>query len=399
MPMSTTTTLQNRLLALSRDDEQYATEFIDLLLSGARQARASDLHLHPTPSGLEVRWRIDGVLSPLGVFPFGGRTDPISRLKVIAGLLTYKQELPQEGRLRDCEPGVEMRVSTFPSLHGERAVVRIVADTVQPWEVADLGFPDDVCKALGTVLHSTSGALLMTGPTGSGKTTTAYACLREIVTQTGSQRSISTLEDPIESALDGVAQSQVHPAAGFTMAVGLRSLLRQDPEVILVGEIRDRETANVALQAALTGQLVLTTFHASSACGALSRLADMGIEDYVLRSGIVAITNQRLLRQLCECAVASEDEKNRLGFAVDRVFVPVGCERCQQTGYRGRFALAELLLPARAFRAADWSIMETGPLQKAAQSSGMITLGDRASQAVTAGRTSPAEVCRVLGMA
>ena len=266
--MPAVTTLHDSLLALNIDDDQYATDFIDLLLSGARQARASDLHLHPAASGLEVRWRIDGVLNPLGVFPSGCRTDPISRLKVMAGLLTYQQDLPQEGRVRHCEPGVEMRVSTFPSLHGERAVVRIVADTPQPWLISDLGFPDEVSSALSYVLQSTSGALLITGPTGSGKTTTAYAGLREIVAQSRSQRSISTLEDPIESALDEVAQSQLNPAAGFTMPVGLRSLLRQDPEVILVGEIRDRETATVALQAALTGQLVITTFHASSACGA-----------------------------------------------------------------------------------------------------------------------------------
>ena len=195
-----------------------------------------------------------------------------------------------------------MRVSTFPTLHGERAVVRLFAAEDRYLYLADLGLPAEIETALHRHVHETSGAILLTGPAGSGKTTTAYACLREIVRSSQGRRSIVTLEDPIEMALPGVSQSQVQPAAGFTLATGLRSLMRQDPEVILVGEIRDAETVQTVFQAALTGHLVISTFHAGSAAGAISRLLDMGIEPYLLTSGLRAVLHQRLVRRLCECA-------------------------------------------------------------------------------------------------
>jgi len=299
----------------------YATQFVEALLSAARDSGASDVHVHPTPQGLLVKWRIDGVLQPVGEFSRGKAADVVARLKVLAELLTYRSDVPQEGRIRRSGDGaterqrdgekandqrgdnsVEMRVSTFPTLHGERAVVRLFASQERFLYLADLGLPEEIESSLARLLNETSGAMLLTGPAGSGKTTTAYACLREVVRSSHGQRSVVTLEDPIEMALSGASQSQVQPSAGFTLATGLRSLMRQDPEVILVGEIRDTETVEAVFQAALTGHLVISTFHAGSAAGAISRLLDMGIEPYLLTSGLRAVLHQRLLRRLCECA-------------------------------------------------------------------------------------------------
>ena len=210
-----------------------------------------------------------------------------------------------------------MRLSTFPTLYGEKAVVRLFAGAGRFLRLDDLGLPDEVREALGALLAETSGAIVLSGPAGSGKTTTIYACLRELVAATAGRRSLATLEDPIEVAVPGVTQSQVNLAAGFTLETGLRSLLRQDPEVIVVGEIRDRPTAETAFQASLTGHLVLTTFHAGSAAGALGRLADMGIEPYLLRSGVLAVVSQRLLRRLCpDCRRETSDPAARLGLPV-----------------------------------------------------------------------------------
>ncbi|HEX8200910.1 MAG TPA: ATPase, T2SS/T4P/T4SS family, partial [Isosphaeraceae bacterium] len=253
---------------------------------------------------------------------------------------------------------------------------------------------------LGRLLGETSGAILLAGPAGSGKTTTLYACLRELVAATGGTRSLAALEDPIEVAVPGVAQSQINPAVGFDLQTGLRSLLRQDPEVIAVGEIRDRATAEVAFQAALTGHLVLSTFHAGGAAGVIGRLSDMGIEPYMLRSGVRAIVGQRLVRSLCACAREADDPGQRLGLPVTRARVAVGCAACRGTGYRGRTVLAELLVPeATELGRAILSRLDVARLEGLAVEAGMVTLRRRACHAVDAGLTSPAEVRRVLGFA
>jgi len=393
--------LARQLAALDSAATDYATRFADLLLAAARAAGTSDVHLTPTAAGCELAWRIDGLLLPLGTFAAGSATSVVARLKVLAGLLTYRTDVPQEGRLAAGVDGIEIRVSTFPTLYGERAVLRLFAADRRLARLADLGLPDDVAQRLGRLLGETSGAILITGPAGSGKTTTAYACLREIIAaegRPGGGRSIVSLEDPVEVALPGAAQSQVNEGAGLTLATGLRSLLRQDPEVIFVGEIRDRATAEITLQAALTGQLVLTTFHATSAAGAISRLADMGLEPYVLRSGVLAIVGQRLVRRLCSCARPERDEAERLGLEVTRSWHSAGCERCRGTGYSGRLVLAELLVPqggplGRAILARG----DAEELEQLAIAAGMITRWQRACAAVEAGQTSPAEVRRVLG--
>jgi type II secretory ATPase GspE/PulE/Tfp pilus assembly ATPase PilB-like protein len=395
--------LESKLRQLRPADTSYASEFVDAVLAGAQQSSASDVHLQPTPQGLEVRWRLDGVLQTVGTFPRGQATDVVSRLKVLAELLTYRSDVPQEGRIRQRLGEVEVRVSTFPTLHGERAVVRMFAAHGQLLYVEELGLPEDATAGLQKLLCETSGAVLVCGPAGSGKTTTAYACLRELVRRSSGTKSLVSLEDPIEVAVEGVAQSQVQPSAGFDLATGLRSLMRQDPEVVLVGEIRDRPTAEVVFQAALTGHLVLTTFHSGSASGAISRLADMGIEPYLLRSGILGILAQRLVRRLCICGrnadrEQSAGEQSAGGLPVAASRVAAGCPECHQTGYRGRAVLAELLLsqPTELGRAI-LSRSDAPQLEQLAIRSGMVTLWQRALAAVESGVTTPEEIRRVFG--
>jgi type II secretory ATPase GspE/PulE/Tfp pilus assembly ATPase PilB-like protein len=416
----TAAALAQELTSLDAAQVTYATQFAERLLAAAARAGASDVHLHPTPAGLEVRWRLDGVLQSVGNFPRGQATDVVARLKVLAGLLTYRTDVPQEGRvgvgqvsnspkpeqgkLETC-PTVEMRVSTFPTLHGERAVVRLFASQQQYLYPEELGLPAELHAALLVELAETSGALLVTGPAGCGKTTTVYACLRHLVRQSGGSKSIVSLEDPIEVAVDGVSQSQVNAAAGFDLAAGLRSLMRQDPEVILVGEVRDRETAMTVFQAALTGHLVLSTFHAGSCATAISRLADMGIEPYLLRSGLAGVISQRLVRRLCpQCGpraprgTASVDDGSRLGLAVRQWRVHGGCQSCAETGYFGRMVLAEMLPPLeRELGAAVLARVDARELARLAQASGMVRLLARGIVAVEAGATDPAEIRRVLG--
>ena len=390
--------VNERLRQLDVRRPEYATQFVDLLLDAACQIHASDVHVQPTQSGLDVRWRLDGVLQTVGNFPRGEAADVVSRLKVLAELLPYRPDAPQEGRIRDRRGSVEIRVSTFPTLHGERAVVRLFAAEGRFLYLDELGLPADITPRLQALLAETSGAVLITGPAGSGKTTTAYACLRELVRQSAGGKSIVSLEDPIESAVDGVAQSRVNPAAGFSLAAGLRSLMRQDPEAIMVGEIRDQETAEAAFQASLTGHLVVTTFHAGSAAGAISRLSDMGIEPYLLRSGILGMLCQRLVRRLCDCRQPVVDSQGKLNLNVAQAWESAGCTACLGSGYCGRLILAELLLsePTELGRAI-LSKSDAPQLERLAVESGMITIRARALAAIESGQTSPSEVRRVLG--
>ncbi|WP_435006683.1 GspE/PulE family protein [Tundrisphaera lichenicola] len=389
---------QKRLAGIKMDDPKAAVDLVSCLLAEARISNASDIHLQPTLGGLEVRFRIDGILVEATRLPRVLAPNVIARLKVLAELLTYRTDVPQEGRIREVESGREVRVSTFPTLHGEKAVIRLFAASGQFLRLNDLGLPPDVRDKLTHALAETSGAILLTGPAGSGKTTTIYACLRELVESSAGSRSLVTLEDPVEVAVDGVTQSQVDIQAGFDLATGLRSLLRQDPEVIVVGEIRDRPTAEVAFQASMTGHLVLSTFHAGSSSGAVARLADMGIEPYLIRSGLLAVVSQRLVRKLCECAREESEYRGFLGLSVSKAWVAVGCESCRGTGYRGRMLLAELLEPERLglgpaiLARADLRVFERQAIRN-----GMLGRWHRAIQAIEAGLTSPAEVRRVLG--
>ena len=387
-----------KLDRLDAKSARYVVEIVDLIVAEARRVGASDVHLQPTGDGLEMRRRVDGVLQTVGNLPAALAPNVVARLKVMAELLTYKADVPQEGRVRGTVGEGDLRVSTFPTLHGEKAVIRLFAGTGRLLRLDDLGLPTEVRETLGKLLDETSGAVVLSGPAGSGKTTTIYACLRELVATTGGRRSLATLEDPIEGAVAGVSQSQVNISAGFDLQTGLRSLLRQDPEVIVVGEIRDRSTAEIAFQASLTGHLVLTTFHAGSAAGAVGRLADMGIEPYLLRSGILAVVSQRLVRTLCRCATATDDPRGRLGLSVESYHIPVGCEACRGVGYLGRMVLAELLEPEPlGIGNAILDRSDVRRLEALALGAGMVGRWERARRAVVEGRTSPAEVRRVLG--
>ncbi len=371
---------------LGRGDEIVAEQVPDVvsqLLEEARDHDASDLHFLPTETAIEISWRIDGVLQLKGTLPRRLAANIVARLKVLAELLTYRTDIPQEGRIRSGDESLEMRVSTFPTLFGEKAVVRLLIGPGRFGRVADLGLPDDVTATLGQLLRCRSGVILVTGPAGSGKTTTLYTCLRELAAIAESPLSMVSLEDPVESVVAGVAQSQVNPAAGFDYATGLRSLMRQDPEVIMVGEIRDRETAKTVLQASLTGHLVLTTFHAGSAAEAIGRLAEMGLEPHLLRSGLLAIICQRLLRRLCSSACSGT----------------AGCKACRGSGYDGRGLVAELFdLSPTAVSTAILESRDATQLQAAAVNAGMIDLSRRAADAVESGWTSAEEVIRVLGL-
>ncbi|MDG1895176.1 MAG: GspE/PulE family protein [Fuerstiella sp.] len=399
--------------SLEDSDAEYAPQLVDLLLSKARKFRASDVHLVPEQNGLKMQWRIDGVLHH--VTSFAGDVCPriVARLKVMAGLLTYRTDVPQEGRIASSGSNAEqmageVRVTTFPTLFGEKAAVRLFADSDHYQRLNELGLPDDIENAMGHLLQATSGVILLTGPSGSGKTTTVYACLRELVRLHGDGKGLMSLEDPIEVVVPGVTQSQVRPHVGFDLATGIKSMMRQDPDVIMIGEIRDPETAECAFQAALTGHLVLTTFHAGSAVEAVTRLLDMGIEPYLLSSTLRAVVCQRLLRKTCpECydQTASRitpegipNPKKSADNFPDDGSLAIRCRTCGDIRYHGRFVTAELLDPNRTeISQALLERVDANRLESIAKECGTVTLHHRAGEAVQKGQTYPEEVFRVLG--
>ena len=392
---------QGRLRSLSPAAASYATQAVDILLEFAHAVGTSDMHLQPTREGLDVKFRSDGVLEPVGVIAPGDTSSVTARLKVLADLLTYKNDIPQEGRIEKPRHGREIRVSTFPTMHGERAVLRFFGHDREFTTLEKLGNPPQVTARIRAALVETSGAMLISGPAGSGKSTTLYACLRHLVTSTNGARSIVSIEDPIEVPVEGVAQSQVDLAAGFDLKTGLRSLMRQDPEVIMVGEIRDRDTAEFAIQASLTGQLLLATFHSDTATSAITRLIEMGIEPFLVRSGLITVITQRLLRTLCgHCSRESSDPDELCGIEVDRARVPAGCDRCHGTGYHGRVMISEFLdARSDAIGKAILRKADSRELYRIAIDNGMSPLFMQARSLIREGRTSPAEVWRVLGTA
>lgn len=351
---------------------------VDDLLAIATTARASDLHLVPRRNGLEITWRRDGVLEHLGSWPAELAPNVLSRLKVLAELLTYRTDLPQEGRLRTSPTAIEMRLSTFPTIYGEKGVVRFFMSSGRYESLEQLGLPADIHEQLRQELAETSGCVIFTGPAGSGKTTTAYACLREIQRLFHGGKSLVSLEDPVETELPGVSQTQVLRPAEFTYAMGLRSLMRQDPDVVFVGEIRDHDTAEMVFQASLTGHLVLSTLHAGSAAQGVTRLRDLGVPPYLLKSGLRAVLCQRLLRRRCGCEA--------------------GCDKCWHSGFHGRLLISELfradMLPESV---QELEGLPVTALAQRARDAGMKELASAAHFAIEQGHTTLAEVWRVLG--
>jgi type IV pilus assembly protein PilB len=323
---------------------------VDSLLSQAVTGRASDIHLEQTEHYLRVRFRVDGVLIDQSPFGLSMSEQIIARLKVMASLDSAERRRPQDGKfLMHCdEKQVDMRVSTFPSLFGEKMVIRILDRTMNMIELEHIGFSEEMLAQCKQLLSQESGFILVTGPTGSGKTTTLYAAL-SFLNQPA--KNIVTLEDPIEYALENVTQAQINQAIGFTFACGIRSVLRQDPDILMVGEIRDTETARTAIQAALTGHLVLSTIHTNDAPSVIIRLIDMGIEPFLISASLTGIISQRLLRMLCkQCCyqdIVRAPERcltEKYQQTLQSVFRPKGCDRCNNTGYFGRTAVFELLV-------------------------------------------------------
>lgn len=309
MPSSSFTRLMNPLTPnwlqdLNPKSDDYAAKILDRLLKAASENGASDLHLDSLANGLIVRMRAKGALTPIANIPYGQNSQVIARIKSLAGLLTYRTDIPQEGRI-GLASGADARVGTLPTLHGERLVIRFSISQSQHWKLEDLGLPADVLSRLEESLDAPSGVVLICGPAGSGKTTTAYAGLQRLSQADADlRRCLVSLEDPIEQVIDGISQSQIQPNVGYDWAAGLKAILRQDPEVMLIGEVRDAETAQVVFQAAATGQLVVSTMHARSVGDAVARLIAMEVPKHQILSSLLFLSAQRLVRSI---AAASQD--------------------------------------------------------------------------------------------
>jgi type II secretory ATPase GspE/PulE/Tfp pilus assembly ATPase PilB-like protein len=371
---------------------------VNLIIEYAIKEGASDIHIEPREQLVQVRYRIDGVLREANTLPKNLLLALVSRIKIMSSLKIDEHRQPQDGRFKIHSPSgtVALRVSTLPTMDGEKVVMRLLDESAKALTLDDLGFNATALERMDRAMHQPHGMILVTGPTGAGKSTTLYSVLSAL---NSPEVNISTVEDPVEYRMHGVNQTQVNPKAGMTFASGLRALLRQDPNIIMVGEIRDRETAQVAFQAALTGHLVFSTFHAATAAGAISRLSDMGIEPYVLRSGLRAIVSQRLVRRLCACAKNSNQPQDLLGLPLSQAHLAAACDRCLHSGYRGRMVLAELLSleDSDELGQAILQRADAGHLQRLAEADGMTPLWTRACQAVEQGGTSPQEIRRVFG--
>ncbi|MGH7109799.1 MAG: GspE/PulE family protein [Stellaceae bacterium] len=378
---------------------------VNQLIARAVETHASDIHLEPFPDRLRVRYRYDGVLHEVEPPPPRLTAAVISRLKIMSRLDIAERRLPQDGRIMLTVRGheIDFRVSTVPSLHGETVVLRVLDRTAVEFDFEKLGLPADIRPGIERALELPNGMMLVTGPTGSGKTTTLYTGLLKLNT---AARKIVTVEDPIEYQLDGINQIQVKPQIGLNFASLLRSILRQDPDVIMIGEIRDLETAEIAVQAALTGHLVLSTLHTNSAAATVTRLRDMGLEDYLLAATLKAVLAQRLVRRLCpECKeVAPAPPALVERFALDRLarerpillHHAVGCPGCRGTGYRGRRAIAELLVPGRGIDRLLFERADEVAIEQAAIADGMRPIFDSGLLAVLDGDTTIEEVVRCI---
>jgi general secretion pathway protein E len=375
------------------------------LLEKAMELRASDIHIEPFRNGLVVRMRVDGLLRAVAA-PTGAPPQAlISRIKILSGLNIAERRLPQDGaaRLRVARSEIDIRVATMPTQHGESAVVRLLPRDRGLLELPRLGLSDKDEGRMKRLLSLPHGMIIITGPTGSGKTTT-LATMLSILNQ--STRKILTIEDPVEYELNGVNQSQVKPSIGLTFATALRAFVRQDPDVIMVGEIRDAETANIAIHAALTGHLVLTTLHTETAAAALPRLLDLGVEGFLLKSTLRATIAQRLVRVLCDrCKTKKKLGANDIGedprFAAlgfkpgDTVYEPHGCDRCGGTGYRGRNGIFEIIEMTGSVRDLITEHTDSEVIHRAAVKAGMMTMVEDAIAKCRTGVTSAAEVLRV----
>jgi general secretion pathway protein E len=389
---------------LDASDEAPIIRLVNSLLFQAVKDRASDIHIEPFERVLTVRFRIDGILYDVISPPKRFQPVIISRVKVMAGLDIAEKRLPQDGRIRTKVAGkdIDVRVSVIPTAHGERVVLRLLDRASTLLGLEELGLSARNVTMVDRLIHQSHGIVLVTGPTGSGKTTTLYAALSTI---NSTERNIITIEDPIEYQLQGVGQMQVSPKIDLTFANGLRSILRQDPDVIMVGEIRDSETAEIAIQAALTGHLVFSTLHTNDSASAVTRLVEMGTEPFLVSSSVLAVMAQRLLRRVCdqcrrelrpsaellaEIGLTPEQASGRTLYTGG-----AGCAACKETGYRGRTGIHELLVVDDDVRALIMKNADAAAIRRAATAAGMVTLREDGAAKVLAGETTIEEVLRI----
>lgn len=394
---------------LDHDNEAPIIQLVNLILSQAVRDRASDIHIEPFERVLKVRYRIDGVLDEVLSPPKALQPRISSRIKVMADLNIAETRLPQDGRIairvRDRE--IDIRVSVIPTAFGERIVLRLLDKSGALFSLEKVGMTGDLLPTYDRLIRRSHGIILVTGPTGSGKSTTLYATLQRInVPDIRGKENIITVEDPIEYQLNGVGQIQVNPKIDLTFANGLRSILRQDPDVIMVGEIRDRETAEIAIQASLTGHLVFSTLHTNDAASAVTRLMDMGIEPFLISSSVLAIVAQRLVRLVCdkcrEAEVPSEQMLRNLGQSAEawirgggKFWRPGRCDACRRSGYSGRTGIYELLVVDDTIRDLIMQRANANMIKSAAVKAGMRTLIQHGARKVFAGETTEEEVLRV----
>jgi general secretion pathway protein E len=390
----------------STDDEAPIIKLVNSLLFQAIKERASDIHIEPFERELSVRFRVDGVLREKIKPPKRFQKAIASRVKIMGSLNIAETRLPQDGRIRIKIAGrdIDIRLSTVPTTHGERIVMRLLDKSAVLLDLAAIGFSPEQLKLMDTFIHRSHGIVLVTGPTGSGKTTTLYAALSKI---NNPDLNILTVEDPVEYQITGIGQVQVNAKIELTFASGLRSFLRQDPDVIMVGEIRDLETAEIAIQASLTGHLVFSTVHTNDAPGAITRLVDMGVEPFLVASSLVGCLAQRLVRVVCkecrEAYVPTAEELLEIGFGPDamtsrgiaQLYRAVGCSNCNQTGYRGRTGIYEMMIVSDDIRQQILRKVDSNTIKKTAVAQGMRTLTQDGALKVLRGITTSAELLSV----
>ncbi|MFO8083452.1 MAG: type II secretion system ATPase GspE [Desulfobacterales bacterium] len=378
-------------------------KLVNHILSQAIKARASDIHIEPYQDSFKVRYRVDGILYDLLSPPKWIQSSLISRIKVMAKLNIAEKRLPQDGRLevKMGDQDIDIRISTIPTSFGERVVLRLLNKTNTLFKMSELGLEPEMLMLLEKLVRVPHGIILVTGPTGSGKTTTLYAVLSSINTQ---DINIITIEDPVEYQIPGISQIQVNPKIGLTFARGLRSIVRQDPDVVLVGEIRDRETAEIAVQSALTGHLVFSTLHTNDSASAITRLVDIGVEPFLISSSVIAVCAQRLVRVLCpDCKkpyIPDDVSLKALGLSREKIagktlYQPKGCSNCIQTGYRGRIGIFEIMVMDDKIKSLIVSTHDAGTIREEASKKQLVTLRMDGLGKILKGLTSPEEILRV----
>ena len=385
--------------------EQPVIKFVNKLIEDAVELRVSDIHIEPEHLGFKTRFRVDGILTLRDIKTSLSHAAIASRIKIMANLNIAERRLPQDGRIRMAVRGnsIDLRISTIPTFHGESIVLRVLDKSAVSLDFSSLGYDGSALTVFQNMLAQPNGIILVTGPTGSGKTTTLYTALKSL---NNGQKKIFTVEDPVEYQLPGINQIPTQPAIGLDFAKALRSILRQDPDIIMIGEIRDLETAQIAIQAALTGHLVLATLHTNSSAAAITRLLDMGVQDFLLSSTLTGVVAQRLVRHLCKDCSIEDDQASRdilIGLYPDIVNhngtfsarKHTGCSNCNQTGYKGRSSIFEVMPLTRDIKRAIIDNPDEATLQSLAQRAGMDTMLDMGLNKVASGQTTLEEVLRV----